>query len=65
MADPYIEHITGSSGFPKSMIPAERPGAPEDMAGAILYLTSKAGAYLHGNVLVTDGGRLSVLPSTY
>lgn len=65
MADELIAQITGSSGFPKTMIPAQRPGKTEDMAGAVLYLTSKAGAYLNGNVIVTDGGRLSVLPATY
>ncbi|KAL8685408.1 MAG: hypothetical protein Q9218_007780 [Villophora microphyllina] len=51
--------------IPKDKIPAERVGSEEDMAGCILYLTSRAGAYLNGNVIVTDGGRLSVMPSTY
>ena len=51
--------------YPKSRIPAERIGRPEDIAGAILYLTSRAGAYCNGNILITDGGRLSVLPASY
>ena len=51
--------------FPKSMIPEQRVGSIEDMAGTILYITSRAGAYLNGNVLITDGGRLSIAPSTY
>ncbi|MCJ1305796.1 hypothetical protein MMC08_008612 [Hypocenomyce scalaris] len=46
-------------------IPATRAGREEDMAGTVLFLCSKAGAYLDGNVLVTDGGRLGVTPSTY
>lgn len=35
------------------------------MAGAILFMTSRAGGYLNGNVLVTDGGRLGIVPSSY
>ena len=35
------------------------------VAGTILGLVSKAGAYYNGVVLVTDGGRLGQLPSTY
>ncbi|KAI4100542.1 MAG: hypothetical protein L6R37_005409 [Teloschistes peruensis] len=57
--------IIGDGVFPKDKIPAERVGTEEDMAGCILYLTSRAGAYLNGNVIVTDGGRLSVMSSTY
>lgn len=47
------------------MIPLQRPGAETDMGGTILFLASKAGAYLNGNVVVTDGGRLSILPGSY
>ncbi len=54
-----------SNKFPKERIPAERTGSTEDMAGTILYLTSRAGAYCNGLVVVTDGGRLSVTPATY
>ncbi|KAL8805279.1 MAG: hypothetical protein Q9182_002047 [Xanthomendoza sp. 2 TL-2023] len=57
--------IIGTGVFPKEKIPAERVGSEEDMAGSILYMTSRAGAYLNGNVIITDGGRLSVTPNTY
>lgn len=56
---------TSENSFPKSYIPATRGGTEEDMAGAVLYLTSHAGAFLNGNVLLTDGGRLAVMPGTY
>lgn len=54
-----------ADGWPKTVVPAERAGDAEDISGAVLYLASKAGAYVNGNVLVTDGGRLGVLPSSY
>lgn len=57
--------LIGDGVLPKTKIPLERPGSEEDMAGCILFLTSRAGAYLTGNVLVTDGGRLSIMPATY
>ncbi|RQM08267.1 hypothetical protein DH86_00001462 [Scytalidium sp. 3C] len=57
--------IIGDGILPKDKIPLERVGTEEDMAGAILFLTSKAGAYLTGNVLVIDGGRLSIFPASY
>lgn len=57
--------IIGNGVFPKEKIPAERVGTQEDMAGCILYLTSRAGAYCNGSVVLTDGGRLSMMRSTY
>ncbi|KAJ5817602.1 hypothetical protein N7447_007610 [Penicillium robsamsonii] len=46
-------------------IPARRFGGDEEMAGAILFLTSRAGSYSNGLILTTDGGRLSVMTGTY
>ncbi|KAK4690259.1 hypothetical protein P7C71_g6488, partial [Lecanoromycetidae sp. Uapishka_2] len=57
--------LIGDGVFPKETIPAQRSGTPEDMAGVILFLTSRAGAYCNGNVVVTDGGRLSLMPAVY
>lgn len=57
--------IVGDGVFPKEKIPAQRVGTAEDMGGSILYLTSRAGSYCNGNVLVVDGGRLSLMLATY
>jgi NAD(P)-dependent dehydrogenase (short-subunit alcohol dehydrogenase family) len=40
----------------KSGIPAGRIGTPEDMAGAAIFLASRAGDYVMGSTLVVDGG---------
>jgi 2-deoxy-D-gluconate 3-dehydrogenase len=37
-------------------IPAGRWGTPEDLAGAAVFLASPASDYMHGHVLVVDGG---------
>ena len=37
-------------------IPAGRWGSPEDLAGAAVFLASAASDYMHGHVLVVDGG---------
>jgi len=37
-------------------IPAGRWGQPEDLAGAAVFLASPASDYMHGQVLVVDGG---------
>jgi 2-deoxy-D-gluconate 3-dehydrogenase len=37
-------------------IPAARWGEAEDFKGAVVYLSSQAGAYVNGHVLTVDGG---------
>jgi NAD(P)-dependent dehydrogenase (short-subunit alcohol dehydrogenase family) len=37
-------------------IPARRVGTIDDVAGAVIYLASPAGALVTGSVLVVDGG---------
>ena len=37
-------------------IPAGRWGAPEDIAGAAVFLSSEASNYMQGHILVVDGG---------
>jgi NAD(P)-dependent dehydrogenase (short-subunit alcohol dehydrogenase family) len=42
-------------------VPMQRPGTPEDMAGAALFLASELGAYVTGHALYVSGG-LPLLP---
>ncbi|KAL1844889.1 hypothetical protein VTK73DRAFT_1570 [Phialemonium thermophilum] len=51
--------------MPASVVPEQRMGDEQDLAGAILFLASRAGAYCNGNILVSDGGRLSITPASY
>lgn len=37
-------------------IPAGRWGNPEDLAGAAVFLASSASDYVHGHILIVDGG---------
>jgi 2-deoxy-D-gluconate 3-dehydrogenase len=37
-------------------IPAGRWGSPSDMGGAAVFLASRASDYIHGHILVVDGG---------
>jgi 2-dehydro-3-deoxy-D-gluconate 5-dehydrogenase len=37
-------------------IPAGRWGTAQDLAGAVMFLASRASDYVHGHVLVVDGG---------
>jgi 2-deoxy-D-gluconate 3-dehydrogenase len=39
-------------------IPAGRWGEPEDLGGAVVFLSSRASDYVNGHVLVVDGGWL-------
>ena len=57
--------ITQEGVFSRSYQPAERAGSIEDMAGLVMYMTSRAGAFLNGSVMLADGGKLATMPATY
>jgi len=40
-------------------IPANRWGAPEDLAGPVVFLASPASDYVNGYTLAVDGGWLA------
>lgn len=56
---------TADGAVPKTKIPAARLGRDDDMTGIMLYLASRAGAYMNGCIEIIDGGRLGLLASTY
>lgn len=43
-----------------SAAPAGRPGAPEEIASAVVYLASEEASFVQGAVLPVDGGRVAV-----
>ncbi|HEY8508928.1 MAG TPA: SDR family oxidoreductase [Steroidobacteraceae bacterium] len=55
---------TESEAVKKSIqtyIPLGRPGEPEDIEGAVVFLCSRAGAYVNGTTLPLDGGYIAAL----
>lgn len=47
--DQFRDVIEGS-------IPLGRIGSPQDVAGACIFLSSRAGAYVNGATIALDGG---------
>ena len=47
----------------KASIPLHRIGAPEDVAGAAIFLSSRAGSWVNGATITLDGGSVVALPS--
>jgi NAD(P)-dependent dehydrogenase (short-subunit alcohol dehydrogenase family) len=52
-ADPILE--THLQAF-IDITPLARIGRPDDMAGTVVYVASRAGSFLNGSVIVLDGG---------
>ncbi|KAF1975034.1 NAD(P)-binding protein [Bimuria novae-zelandiae CBS 107.79] len=64
---PYPSEMTKSRDprFGTGQVPQGRMGGVNDVAGLLLFLVGKGGAYVNGTVQVTDGGRMGVFPGTY
>ena len=60
--DPLNRHIwrddPARSEAVLGRLPAGRWGEPDDLAGAVVFLSSAASDYVHGIVLPVDGGWL-------
>ena len=55
MTDPYFR-LRPFVDWVSRATPMERPGKPEELAGALLFLASDASRYVSGHTLVVDGG---------
>jgi len=49
----------GFDDFLQTAVPLKRWGEPDDVAPAVVYLASRAGAFVNGHVLAIDGGMLA------
>ena len=59
IATPMVASVLGMFDDPQTaerLTPMKRPGTPEEMAYACLYLGSDESTYCQGTVLVVDGG---------
>jgi NAD(P)-dependent dehydrogenase (short-subunit alcohol dehydrogenase family) len=52
----FVLDADGGEELVSSGVPLGRIGRPEDVAGTVLYLASRAGSYLTGAVVPVDGG---------
>jgi NAD(P)-dependent dehydrogenase (short-subunit alcohol dehydrogenase family) len=51
--------LTAGGAVTGQAIPLGRPGQPDDIAGAAVFLASELASYVNGTSLVVDGGRLA------
>ena len=56
MTDGFFDAAPGLKDQMIDSIPAHRLGAAEDIGGAVIFLCSRAGAYLSGAILPVEGG---------
>lgn len=52
----FFDAVPGLRAQMIESIPAHRLGAPEDVGGTVIFLASRAGAYLSGAILPVEGG---------
>lgn len=57
MANGLME-ISGGVDKLAASNPSKRLGRPEDIAGTVVYLASRAGSHVNGAVLTIDGGEV-------
>ena len=57
MASPLME-LQGGVEALAAETPNKRLGQPEDVAGLVVFLSSRAAAHINGAVITTDGGSL-------
>lgn len=55
MTDGFFAAVPGLKDHVVAGIPAGRLGSPEDVGGAVLFLSSRAGAYVSGTILPVEG----------
>lgn len=58
MTDGFFTAVPGLKESIIQRIPAKRLGAMDDIGGMVIFLASRAGAYLSGSVIPLDGGFL-------
>lgn len=57
MANGLLEVLGGTENL-AAMVPNRKLGEPEDIAGTIVYLCSRAAAHLNGATIAIDGGSM-------
>ena len=55
MLDRFAGNAEAKTGLLAS-VPLKRAGSPEEIAQAIVYVTSDAAAFMTGHILAVDGG---------